>query len=162
MTDSFLSSLLPQLASGAAHTHALGFAYEGLDGDRVRIRAPYRDDLVGDPETGVLAGGLVTTLLDHVGGLAVWVALGAYRPVATLDLRVDYMRAAVPRRDLLAQARCYRLTRNIGFVRAWAFETDPDDPVAAAQSAYVISAEGEHRSGANLRRTDGALAGDAA
>lgn len=151
MTDMFLTNLLPQLAAGAAHTHALGFRYEGLDGDRVRLRVPYRDDLVGDPETGVLAGGLVTTLLDHVGGLAVWVGLGTYQPIATLDLRVDYMRAAMPKRDLIAEARCYRLTRSIGFVRAWAFEDDPADPVAAAQSAYVISAEGDHRAGANLR-----------
>ena len=30
MTDSFLTNLLPQLASGAAHTHALGFAYEAV------------------------------------------------------------------------------------------------------------------------------------
>lgn len=151
MTDSFLNTLLPQLASGAAHTHALGFTFQGLEGDRVRMRVPYREDLVGDPETGVLAGGLVTTLLDHVGGLAVWVALGTFRPVATLDLRVDYMRAAAPGRDLLAEARCYRLTRNLAFVRAWAFEDDPTDPVAAAQSAYVVSAEGDHRPGANLK-----------
>lgn len=139
MTDQFLTTLLPQLASGAAHTHALGFQYEGLDGDRVRLRLPYRQDLVGDPETGVLAGGLVTTLLDHVGGLAVWVGLKAYQPIATLDLRVDYMRAAEPRRDLVAEARCYRLTRSIAFVRAWAFEDQPDDPVAAAQGTYVLS-----------------------
>ena len=94
MASSTLVSLLPQLASGAAHTHALGFAYEGLDGDRVRLRVPWREDLVGDPDTGVLAGGLVTALLDHVGGLAVWIALDRFEPIATLDLRVDYMRAA--------------------------------------------------------------------
>ena len=150
MPDSFLESLLPQLASGAAHTHALGFAFEGLEGDRVRIRAPYRADLVGDPDTGVLAGGLVTTLLDHAGGLAVWVALGEYRPIATLDLRVDYMRAADPGADLMAEARCFHLTRSIGFVRAWAYETTPDDPVAAAQSAYIITAN-DRPAGANLR-----------
>lgn len=142
MTDPNLLSILPQLASGAAHTHALGFLYEGLtDDDTVRLRVPYRADLVGDPETGVLAGGLVTALLDHVGGLAVWIAMDAFRPIATLDLRVDYMRAAEPGRDLLAQARCYRLTPSIGFVRAWAFEDDPSDPVAAAQAAYMVSGE---------------------
>ncbi|MNI89316.1 hypothetical protein D3C73_1467050 [compost metagenome] len=70
------------------------------------------------------------------------------------------MRAAIPGRDLIAEARCYRLTRSIGFVRAWAFEDDPADPVAAAQSAYVISAEGDHRAGANLRVKPSA--GDAA
>ncbi len=162
MTDEFLTKLLPQLASGAAHTHALGFQYEGLDGDRVRLRVPYRDDLVGDPETGVLAGGLVTTLLDHVGGLAIWVALKTFQPIATLDLRVDYMRAAIPGRDLIAEARCYRMTHSIAFVRAWAFEDDPADPVAAAQAAYVISAEGDHRTGANLRASTSRAAGDAA
>lgn len=151
MTDSFLTTLLPQLASGAAHTHALGFAYEGLEGDRVRIRVPYRADLIGDPDTGVLAGGLVSTLLDHVGGLAVWVAQGGFRPIATLDLRVDYMRAAAPGRDLIAEARCYRLTSSVAFVRAWAFEDTPDDPVAAAQSAYMVESDGGRRMGANLK-----------
>ncbi|MBX3477862.1 MAG: PaaI family thioesterase [Brevundimonas sp.] len=142
MTQSDLLSILPQLASGAAHTHALGFVYDGLTDDKaVRIRVPRRPDLVGDAETGVLAGGLVTALLDHVGGLAVWIAMDAFRPIATLDLRVDYMRAAAPGRDLIGQARCYRLTSTIGFVRAWAFEDDPDDPVAAAQAAYMVSEE---------------------
>ena len=158
MSDAFLTSLLPQLASGAAHTHALGFAFEGLEGDRVRIRVPWRDDLVGDPDTGVLAGGLVTTLLDHVGGLAVWVALGGFRPIATIDLRVDYMRAAEPGADLLAEARCFRLTNSIAFVRAWAFETDPTDPVAAAQAAYMVNSDGDRRMGANLRPVPGATA----
>lgn len=139
MASSTLVSLLPQLASGAAHTHALGFAFDGLEGDRVRLRVPWREDLVGDPDTGVVAGGLVTALLDHAGGLAVWVALDRFEPIATLDLRVDYMRAAEPGRDLIAEARCYRLTHSIAFVRAWAFEDGPGDPVAAAQAAYMLS-----------------------
>ncbi len=146
MTSPALASLLPQLASGAAHTHALGFAFDGLEGDRVRIRVPWREDLVGDPDTGVLAGGLVTALLDHAGGLAVWIALDRFEPIATLDLRVDYMRAAEPRRDLVAEARCFRVTRSIAFVRAWAFEDAPDNPVAAAQATYVLS--GREQAGA--------------
>lgn len=139
MSDTFLTTILPQLASGAAHTHALGFTFEGLHDDAPRIRVPWRPEWVGDPETGVLAGGVVTTLLDHVGGLAVWVAMDAFRPVATLDLRVDYMRAAEPGRDLLAQAKCFRLSPTVAFVRGWAFEDDPSNPVAAAQAAYVIN-----------------------
>ena len=155
MTDPFLTDLLPQLAGGAAHTHALGFTFEGLDGDRVRIRVPYRPDLVGDPQTGVLAGGLVTTLLDHVGGLAVWVKLGGFKPIATLDLRVDYMRAAEANRDLIAEARCFQMTRSIAFVRAWAFEDSPDNPVAASQAAYVVESTGGRPVGANLRHKGG-------
>lgn len=145
-----IDPLLPQLASGAAHTHALGFAFEGREGDRVRMRAPYRDDLVGDPATGVLSGGLVTALLDHVGGLAVWTALDAFEPIATLDLRVDYMRAAAPGLDLLAEARCYRVTPSIAFVRAWAFDREVGDPVAAAQATYIRTKDSGRGLGANL------------
>lgn len=145
-----LIDILPQLASGSAHTHALGFRFEGLDGDVVRLRVPWREDLIGDPQTGVVAGGLVTTLLDHVGGLAVWVKSGRFMPIATLDLRVDYMRPAATGRDLIAEARCYRLTHSIAFVRAWAFEDDPADPIAAAQSAYVVDSLGDRGIGANL------------
>ncbi|MDQ3124617.1 MAG: PaaI family thioesterase, partial [Pseudomonadota bacterium] len=101
---------------------------------------------------GVLSGGLVTTLLDHVGGLAVWIALGRFESIATLDLRVDYMRAAGARRDLVAEARCYHLTRSVAFVRAWAFEDGPDDPVAAAQSAYMLSSMRSRGLGSNLKR----------
>ena len=155
MTASPLQSLLPQLASGAAHTHALGFAFEGLEGDRVRIRVPWREDLVGDPDTGVLSGGLVSTLLDHIGGLAVWVALDRFEAIATLDLRVDYMRAAEPGRDLIAEAQCYRLTHSIAFVRATAFEDSPDNPVAAAQSAYMLNSSGDRGLGANLKAREG-------
>ena len=153
MSAPSLVDLLPQLASGAAHTHALGFAFDSVEGRRVRIRVPWREDLIGDPDAGVLSGGLVTTLLDHVGGLAVWTALDAFRPLATLDLRVDYMRAAEPRRDLIAEAECFRLTHSIGFVRAWAFERTPDDPVAAAQAAYILDSDGGRKAGHNVSGT---------
>jgi uncharacterized protein (TIGR00369 family) len=151
MTDMFRNVLLPQLAAGAPHTAALGFVLDSVEGGDVRLRTPWRADLVGDPDTGVLSGGLVTTMLDHVGGLATWIALDGYQSIATLDLRVDYMRAARPRVDLLAQAHCYRLTRNVAFVRAWAFETCISDPVAASQAAYMLTADGNHRIGINLR-----------
>jgi uncharacterized protein (TIGR00369 family) len=139
MHPSFVDTILPQLAAGSAHTGALGFVFDGLHDGEPRIRVPWREDLVGDPDKGIIAGGLVTTLLDHIGGLAVWTAMEEFQPVATLDLRVDYMRAARPREDLFAQANCFRLTPTVAFVRAWAFETDPSDPVAAAQSAYVLN-----------------------
>lgn len=133
-----LTNLLPTLATAAAHTTALGFQFEGLNDDKVRLRVPYRHDLVGDPSTGVLAGGLVSALLDHVGGMAVWVRIGVFQPIATLDLRVDYMRPAEPGQDLIAEAQCYHLTRSVAFVRAQAFDhSGADNPVAAAQATYM-------------------------
>ena len=151
MSEAFRTEMLPMLANGTAHTRALGFMLDSVHEDRITLRAPYRADLVGDPDSQVLAGGLVTTMLDHVGGLAIWLKLNEFRPIATLDLRVDYMRAARPNEDLLAEARCYRLTKSIAFIRAWAFETSPEDPVAAAQGAYVLTGDMADQLGANLK-----------
>lgn len=36
-------------------------------------------------------------------------------------------------------ARCYKLTRSVGFVRGFAYDADIDDPVAAAQAAFIIT-----------------------
>ena len=51
MHESFLTTILPQLAAGAAHTGALGFTFDGLHDGQPRIRVPWREDLVGDPDS---------------------------------------------------------------------------------------------------------------
>ena len=56
------------------------------------MRVAYRAELVGNPETGVVHGGVITTLLDSVCGLAVFSSFTQMRPVATLDLRIDYLK----------------------------------------------------------------------
>ncbi len=119
---------------------ALGLEFVSSEPSVGVMKAPWREDLVGDPETGVIAGGVVTSLLDHVCGLAVQMSGdGAPTPTATLDLRIDYMRPAHPRRDVYARAHCYKRTRSIAFLRATAYEDDPDDPVATAQAAFAIT-----------------------
>ncbi|PNB53535.1 thioesterase, partial [Pseudomonas sp. GW531-E2] len=92
------------------------------------LKVPYRDDLVGDPATGVIAGGVVTALLDHVCGQAVATSLDTYAPIATLDLRIDYLRAAEPGLDIFAHAHCFKITRSVAFVRATAYDRTREDP----------------------------------
>jgi uncharacterized protein (TIGR00369 family) len=117
---------------------ALGFTLMALGPGEATVRCPYAPELVGDVETGVVAGGVVTTLLDHTCGHAVLAALDAFRPIATLDLRIDYLRAAEPGCDILAYAQCYKLTRSVAFVRAIAFDRDKDDPVATVQATFML------------------------
>jgi acyl-coenzyme A thioesterase PaaI-like protein len=103
---------------------------------------------------------VVTTLLDHASGQAVHAAMTEWTSIATLDLRIDYMRPAQPGRDVLARAHCYKLTRSVAFVRAVAYEDDPDDPVAAAQAAFMLDSSAGKKPGANLKpprsKTEGA------
>jgi uncharacterized protein (TIGR00369 family) len=103
------------------------------------LKAPYRADLVGDPDRGVIAGGVMTTLLDHACGNAVYSALDKPTIIATIDLRIDYMRAAEPGLDVYCQAHCYKVTRSVAFVRASAYDRSLEDPVATAQAAFMMT-----------------------
>jgi uncharacterized protein (TIGR00369 family) len=141
--DSFWQGGPGERMGFAPQAVALGLEYVSSEKNVGVMKAPWREDLVGDPETGVIAGGVVTSLLDHVCGLAVQMSGdGVPTPTATLDLRIDYMRPAHPRRDVYARAHCYKRTRSIAFLRATAYEDDPDDPVATAQAAFAITTFG--------------------
>jgi uncharacterized protein (TIGR00369 family) len=133
------------------HAKALGLELLHSGQAEATVRAPYRPELVGDPDTGVIAGGVVTTLLDQTCGQAVWNALAVPTSIATLDLRIDYMRAAEPGCDVTAHAHCYKLTRNVAFVRAQAYDRDPSDPIATAQAAFMLDSNAGRPSGVNLK-----------
>ena len=134
-----LADLGARMADATPQARALGFRLVSAKAGEASMAVPWRADLVGNPETGVLAGGVVTTLLDHVCGLAASSAMSNPQAIATLDLRIDYMRAAASGRELIALARCYKLTRSIAFVRGAAFEDDESDPVATAQAAFALT-----------------------
>jgi uncharacterized protein (TIGR00369 family) len=104
------------------------------------LRIPFQKKLVGDPSRGVVFGGVITTLLDQAGGLAVLCSLEDFQSVATIDLRVDYMRPATSGCDLVGHARCYRLARHVAFVRGAAYHDDPGDPFATFLSTYMLGA----------------------
>jgi len=90
----------PSPIDGSPQARSLGLTTLSWEPGKATLVAPYRDELVGDPDTGVIAGGVVTTLLDHACGQAVFAALGQPASIATLDLRIDYMRAAEPGLDV--------------------------------------------------------------
>ena len=118
---------------------ALGVKLHRHDDSRAEVSLPYREDLVGDPDTGVIASGVVTALLDHVCGSAVGSAAPTAMPTATLDLRIDYMRPAKKGRTVTAEAHCYKQTHSIGFVRAEAWDEDRADLVATAQATFILN-----------------------
>lgn len=119
------------------HTMALGLELVRVRRAEALFRAPYREAHVGDPSSGVVHGGLVTTLLDTTSGAAVFCASETLAMFATLDLRIDYMRPAEPGRDVFARANCTKFGRNIAFVRGVAYEDDPEDPIAVCQGAFM-------------------------
>lgn len=120
------------------HNDALGMRVLEMGHSEAVFELPYDDKLVGNPDTGVLHGGAITALLDACSGAAVFAALTEWKPIATLDLRIDYMRAGAVGRAIVCHAHCYKLTRNVAFTRATAYHDDENDPIATSMGTFMI------------------------
>lgn len=137
MTDK-TTQFAQQFIDALPHAQALGMTLVSASGAGAEIRMPYDEKLIGDPETGVIHGGAISALMDTCAGTAVLCHPEAGVSTATLDLRIDYMRAATPGDALTARAACYHVTRSVAFVRATAHDARTDVPVASATGAFTV------------------------
>lgn len=128
------------MVSYVPHANHLGIRAVEMGPAYAVCSLPYRPELVGDPVRRVVFGGAITTLIDHASGIAVACALEELTAIATIDLRVDYLRAAEPDLELFARSDCYRHTRNVAFIRAIAWDRDAEHPFATAMGAFMIGA----------------------
>ena len=124
------------------HNRALGMEVVSVERGLAILRIPYDARTAGDPDTGVMHGGVITTLMDASCGMAVFTAIDEPVPIATLDLRIDYLRPAEPGRAVVTRAECYKMTRNVAFARAVAYHEDPREEIASAAGTFMISTAG--------------------
>lgn len=145
--DLDLTTLMRSRA-GTAFILAMGGEIVEASAGKVLMRLPYSRKLIGNPDTGVLHGGAITAMLDHACGMAVGSGLGVIiteaqarqtTSYATLDLRVDYMKAARPNADVWVAGECVKITRQIVFARARAYQESVDEPVAMATGTFITT-----------------------
>lgn len=132
----FDPAVVPVLLTGG-HAAWLGLQMRDHGADWFELALPWRQELIGDPDNNVLASGPILSMMDTVCSLAAWQKFGLFLPIATLDLRIDYMRPAMTGRDIVGRAECYRVTRTIAFVRGIAHDGDADDPVAHVVCSFM-------------------------
>lgn len=126
-----LGRVLNKFLQGVRHSMVLGMKLVEYTDNGLVLRLPYSEKIIGNPETGVIHGGAITTLMDQACGLAVAIALAPEFDVTpTIDLRIDYMRPAEPGKDVFAFVEAYRKTRQVVFTRGIAYQDDREQPVA--------------------------------
>lgn len=132
-------SAVMKVVGKVGHTAALGLRYVDHGDAWCALALDYAPDLASDADTGILASGPIISLMDMATSMSVWVRLGRFAGIVTLDLRIDYLRPAVPGKTLIGRAECYRVTRRVAFVRGIAHEGDVDRPVAHVAGTFMLT-----------------------
>ncbi len=116
-----------------------GICLESIDGEELTLRLPYRDELVGNPETGTIHSGALTVLLDQTLSTA-GICHDSLGPalIPTLDLRIDHLGTAPPGKDIFAVARVYKVTRRVLFVDGFAYCESREKPIARATGSWLL------------------------
>lgn len=130
--------IVAQFLPAMPYAKALKMRVDHAAAGEMEIAMPYSENLIGDPETGVIHGGAVFALMDTCSGGAVMAHPKASIITATLDLRIDYMRPATPGEEIVAKATCYHVTKTVAFTRAVAYDNDTNRPVATATGAFTV------------------------
>jgi uncharacterized protein (TIGR00369 family) len=134
--------------AGVPHAAALQLTIIEIAVTGIVCKVPYAEHLIGNPDTRVIHGGVITALLDNACGIAVGANTRLQGQIATLDLRIDYMKPATPNEDIFAFAECYKVTKNIAFARGVAYHADRNDPIATCAAAFMLGTKKQR--GANI------------
>lgn len=110
----------------------LNFTILKMDADGIEIKAAWREEWVVNPERRYTHGGILAAIVDVAADYAIAARLG--RPAPTIDIRVDYHKAAMPG-DLTAKARVVRMGSQYSTAEASIYD---------AEGALVASGRGTY------------------
>jgi len=114
----------------------MGLKIVGLDEDKIEITMTWRDEMISNPKARVTHGGILGALVDVTADFMIAAKLGA--PAPTVDMRIDYHRAAMPG-DLKAVGRIIRIGGTFSTAEAEVFDGD-GKLVASGRGLYFSGA----------------------
>ena len=126
---------LQELISRGPFNQWLNFTVLKSDADGVEIRAAWREEWVVNPDRRYTHGGILAAIVDVAADYAIAAQLG--RPVPTIDIRVDYHKAAMPG-DLVAKARVVRMGSQYSTAEASVYDKD-GALVASGRGTYFTA-----------------------
>jgi uncharacterized protein (TIGR00369 family) len=126
---------LQELISRGPFNKWLNFTVLKADADGVELKAAWREEWVVNVERRYTHGGILAAIVDVAADWAIAAQLG--RPVPTIDLRVDYHKAAMPG-DLTARARVVRMGGQFSTAEAYLYDKD-GALVASGRGTYFTA-----------------------
>jgi uncharacterized protein (TIGR00369 family) len=99
----------------------LGLTVVAVGDDTIEIKAKWREEWVVNPERRYTHGGILAALIDLAADFAMIKKTG--RGVPTIDMRVDYHRAAMPG-DLTARGKVVRFGGQFSTAEAEIIDAD--------------------------------------
>ena len=113
----------------------LDFTFLKSDDSGIQLKAAWREDWVVNPDRRYTHGGILAAIVDVAADYAIAAQLG--RPVPTIDIRVDYHKAAMPG-DLTAKARVVRMGSQYSTAEASVYDTE-GSMVASGRGTYFTA-----------------------
>ncbi len=127
---------LQQLITRGPFNRWLNFRVVKVEIEGIEITAAWRDEWVVHPERRYTHGGILAAIVDVAADYAIAARLG--RPVPTIDLRVDYHKAAMPG-DITAKARVVRVGSQYSTAEAYLYDSE-GTLVASGRGTYFTAA----------------------
>lgn len=127
---------LQQLITRGPFNQWLNFTLVKAGEDGVEMRAAWREEWVVNPERRYTHGGILAAIVDVAADYAIAARLG--RPVPTIDLRVDYHKAAMPG-DITAKARVVRMGNQYSTAEAYLYNPE-GELIASGRGTYFTAA----------------------
>src|SRR5215510_10475284 len=126
---------LQKLITRGPFNRWLDFTVLKVDADGIEVKAAWREEWIVNPERRYTHGGILSAIIDVAADYAIAAQLG--RPVPTIDLRVDFHKAAMPG-DLTAKARVVRLGSQYATAEAALYDRN-GDLVASGRGTYFTA-----------------------
>ncbi|MFZ5934348.1 thioesterase [Pseudomonas putida] len=137
MNDQSLLAMAERFLSALKHCQRLQMRVAHADSEGMTLVMPWSPAIVGNPQTGAVHGGALTTLMDTTCGMATLCVLPRFEVCPTLDLRIDYMHPSAPGKPIYGHAHCYRVTRDVIFTRGTAYQDDPEQPICQVVGTFM-------------------------
>lgn len=129
---------LQKFCEVVTYCKTLGMHAYDVEGNSISLALPASLDCIGDTDRNWLHSGAITALIDSACGMAVVHRLKKSQPIATLDLRVDFLRPVPADRLCYCRSECHRLTKNVAFIRSQVFVEGEKQPSAESTASFML------------------------